>query len=199
MRALMSKAPSIESAGRLRGLGRGRHDDARRQRPYDCRTWAPPRIALYDRDDDPQHGIGQYRNPPQGKGPDPARGDRVRNLGPCGGRGVRAIKHGFMPTRSRGRRRGCNYPRCRCGLYVLPCIDHQPDPATACRPFDADRDGFEMGGAPACSCSRAWNMRRRAVRTFMPRSWATATPMMPITSRVLIPRLPALPARYRWR
>ena len=42
----------------------GRHADTRRQRPHDCRPWAPPRIALYDRDDDPQYGFGQYRNPP---------------------------------------------------------------------------------------------------------------------------------------
>ena len=137
-------------------LGRGRHDDARRQRPYDCRTRAPPRIALYDRDDDPQHGIGQYRNPPQGKGPDPARGDRVRNLGPCGGRGVPRHQARLCRRDPRGRRRGRNYPRCRCGLYVLPRIDHQPRfrdglPSVRCRP----RWSCDGRRAPVCSCSES--------------------------------------------
>lgn len=67
---------------------RGRHADARRQRPHDRRSWAPPRIAIHDCDDDPQYGFGQYRDPSQGKGTDPARRDCLRDLGPCGGRGV---------------------------------------------------------------------------------------------------------------
>ena len=60
------------------------------------------------------------------------------------GEAFRAIKHA-MPMRFSPAARGGHYPRCRCGLYVLSRIDHQPDPATACRPFDADRDGFVMG------------------------------------------------------
>lgn len=115
------------------------------------------------------------------------------------GEAFRAIKHGYADAILAGGAEAAIIPDAVAGFTSCRALTTNPDPATACRPFDANRDGFVMGEAPACSCSRAWNMRRRAVCTFMLRSWATATPMMPITSRAPIPRLPALPVRYRWR
>ena len=99
------------------------------------------------------------------------------------GEAFRAIKHGYADAILAGGAEAAIIPDAVAGFTSCRALTTNPDSATACRPFDADRDGFVMGEGAVCSCSRAWNMRRRAVRTFMLRSWATATPMMPITSR----------------
>lgn len=86
------------------------------------------------------------------------------------GEAFRAIKHGYADAILAGGAEAAIIPDAVAGFTSCRALTTNPDPATACRPFDANRDGFVMGEAPACWYSRAWNMRRLAVRTFTPRS-----------------------------
>ena len=61
------------------------------------------------------------------------------------GEAFRAIKHGYADAILAGGAEAAIIPDAVAGFTSCRALTANPDPATACRPFDADRDGFVMG------------------------------------------------------
>ena len=178
MRALMSKAPSIANACVYVGSGVGGMqtlvDNVHTIADRGPRRASPYMIAMMI----PNMASGNIAIRHKAKGPTLPVVTACATSAHAVGEAFRAIKHGYADAILAGGARRPLSPMPVAGFTSCRALTTNPDPATACRPFDADRDGFVMGEGAACWCSRAWSMRRRAVRTFMQRSWATATPMM---------------------
>ncbi|OUP08054.1 beta-ketoacyl-ACP synthase II [Collinsella sp. An2] len=61
------------------------------------------------------------------------------------GEAFRAIKHGYADAILAGGAEGALVPEAVAGFTNAKALTKNPDPQTACRPFDAGRDGFVMG------------------------------------------------------
>ena len=61
------------------------------------------------------------------------------------GEAFHAIKHGYADAILAGGAEGCIIPEAIAGFTNCKALTRNPDPATACRPFDRNRDGFVMG------------------------------------------------------
>ncbi|MDM8275210.1 beta-ketoacyl-ACP synthase II [Enorma phocaeensis] len=61
------------------------------------------------------------------------------------GEAFRAIKHGYADVILAGGTEAAILPEAVAGFTNCKALTLNPDPATACRPFDANRDGFVMG------------------------------------------------------
>ncbi len=61
------------------------------------------------------------------------------------GEAFRAIKHGYADAILAGGAEASIIPESIAGFAACRALTTNPDPATACRPFDAHRDGFVMG------------------------------------------------------
>ncbi|MCI7730755.1 beta-ketoacyl-ACP synthase II [Enorma burkinafasonensis] len=61
------------------------------------------------------------------------------------GEAFRAIKHGYADAILAGGAEACIVPEAIAGFTNCKALTRNDDPATACRPFDANRDGFVMG------------------------------------------------------
>lgn len=61
------------------------------------------------------------------------------------GEAFRAIKHGYADAIVAGGAEGCLVPEAIAGFTNAKALTRNPDPETACRPFDAERNGFVMG------------------------------------------------------
>ena len=61
------------------------------------------------------------------------------------GEAFRAIRHGYADAILAGGTEGALCPEAIAGFTNCKALTRNPDPETACRPFDADRDGFVMG------------------------------------------------------
>ena len=72
------------------------------------------------------------------------------------GEAFRAIKHGYADAILAG---GAEAPIIRevvAGFTACRALSTNPDPATACRPFDAERDGFVMGEGGCVLALEQW-------------------------------------------
>ena len=61
------------------------------------------------------------------------------------GEAYRAVKHGYCDAAIAGGTEASILPVAIAGFTSCMALTKNPDPATACRPFDAERDGFVMG------------------------------------------------------
>ena len=61
------------------------------------------------------------------------------------GEAFRAVKHGYADAIIAGGTEAAIIPEAVAGFAACRALSTNPDPATACRPFDARRDGFVMG------------------------------------------------------
>lgn len=61
------------------------------------------------------------------------------------GEAFHAIKHGYADAILAGGTEAAIIPDAIAGFAACRALTTNPDPALACRPFDADRDGFVMG------------------------------------------------------
>ena len=61
------------------------------------------------------------------------------------GEAFRAVKHGYADAILAGGAEAAIIPEVIAGFTACRALTTNPDPQTACRPFDADRDGFVMG------------------------------------------------------
>lgn len=61
------------------------------------------------------------------------------------GEAMRAIRHGYLDAAVAGGAEACITPVAVAGFANMHALTGNADPDTACRPFDADRDGFVMG------------------------------------------------------
>lgn len=65
------------------------------------------------------------------------------------GEAFRAIKHGYADAIIAGGSEAAIVTLAVAGFNNMKALTKNPDPATACRPFDADRDGFVIGEGAA--------------------------------------------------
>lgn len=61
------------------------------------------------------------------------------------GNAMRLIQHGYANAMIAGGAEACITPVGLASFCAARSLSTNPDPTTACRPFDADRDGFVMG------------------------------------------------------
>ena len=61
------------------------------------------------------------------------------------GEAFRSVKHGYCDVAIAGGTEASILPVAIAGFTSCMALTKNPDPATACRPFDAERDGFVMG------------------------------------------------------
>ena len=72
------------------------------------------------------------------------------------GEAFRAIKHGYAEAILAGGAEAAIFPEVVAGFTSCRALSTNPDPATACRPFDADRDGFVMGEGGCVLALEQW-------------------------------------------
>ena len=65
------------------------------------------------------------------------------------GEAFRAIRHGYADAILAGGSEAAVVPLAVAGFANAKALTRNPDPATACRPFDANRDGFVLGEGAA--------------------------------------------------
>ena len=65
------------------------------------------------------------------------------------GEAYRAIRHGYADAILAGGTEAAIVPLAMAGFINCMAVTKNPDPATACRPFDVNRDGFVMGEGAA--------------------------------------------------
>ncbi len=99
-----------------------------------------------------------------------ARGYASTNSNSCAsgtvaiGEGLRAIREGLADVMITGGAEAPLYPLTYGAFDVIRAMSRQDDPSIACRPFDANRDGFVMGeGAAALILEELNHALRRGV------------------------------------
>ena len=83
------------------------------------------------------------------------------------GEAFRAIKHGYADAILAGGAEAAIIPDAVAGFTSCRALTTNPDPATACRPFDANRDGFVMGeGAGVCLLEELEHAQARGAHVY---------------------------------
>ena len=72
------------------------------------------------------------------------------------GEAFRAVKHGYADAILAGGAEAPIIPEVISGFTACRALTANPDPDEACRPFDADRDGFVMGEGGCVLALEAW-------------------------------------------
>ena len=72
------------------------------------------------------------------------------------GEAFRAVKHGYADAILAGGAEAPIIPEVISGFTACRSLTTNPDPDEACRPFDADRDGFVMGEGGCVLALEAW-------------------------------------------
>ena len=117
------------------------------------------------------------------------------------GEGMRLIRDGYLDVAIVGGTEAATHPLTVAAFAQMTALTKNPDPETASRPFDAQRNGFVLSeGAAAMILETEEHARARGARATA-RSPATGCPMTRTTSPRRIPRDPARPSRCggRWR